>query len=260
MAFAMSICLTCVPANARDYLTQDAFVYIQEKSAAHDLVFMGTTHKQPAILDFIADLLPKLHTMGVTHLALEVASDQQALIDHYLDRGLGLADIHLHRAIDCPRYRHLFTILKGLTAAQRPKVVAVDLPPRLYDGPIDRDAHMAEQLEKTLQSGSKVKVLAILGSFHVMRQLQWQARVPNGHHTIRTLLKKRHPRLSMFSIAHILSQSGASCDFSRRLAPVDHSVAMDIDQSFDGWRLGLIDVLAIKPAPARQLLDGVIVH
>lgn len=257
---AMTLWTTAVPADAYEFPTQEARTYILQKGADHDIVFMGTTHRQPLILNFIADLLPWLHTAGITHLALEVAGDQQARIDHYLTCGKGLAAIELHQAIDCPRYRHLLTILRKLAPALRPQVVALDLPSDRYNGAIDRDTHMAAALDDLFKTDPEAKVLAILGTFHVLRQLRWVRRISNGHRAIRTMLSQQRPELSMFSVAHILSQTDPLCDFSSRISPVPGSLALDVDHVFDRWRLGLTECLAIQSSPTRHLLDGLIVH
>jgi hypothetical protein len=44
--------------------------YVIEKLKSHDIVFLGTRHKQPPILKFIADLILRLHDYGVTHIGL----------------------------------------------------------------------------------------------------------------------------------------------------------------------------------------------
>lgn len=261
LAVVMTFLATTIPANGYDsYVVRNTRAYVLEKVAQHDIVFMGTTHKQPTILDFIADLLPRLHAAGVTHIAVEVASDQQGLIERYLTSGYGLADIDIHPSIDCPRYRYLFDIIRKIPSVERPEVVAIDLPFQRYNDAVNRDACMAANLEKIISTHPKAKIFAILGTFHVLRQLNWSRRVPNGHVAIRSLLSQNNPQLSMFSMAHILSQSDASCDFSRRLGPVPGMVAVDMAPLFDRWQLGLTASLAIRPAPTRDLLDGVIVH
>jgi hypothetical protein len=55
-----------------------AQAYMRHQLSRNDLVLFGTTHKQPPILCLITDLLPELTLLGVTHLALEISSDQQA--------------------------------------------------------------------------------------------------------------------------------------------------------------------------------------
>jgi hypothetical protein len=58
-------------------LNHDPQSYILKKLKSHNIVFLGTKHKQPPILKFISDLIPRLHDSGVTHIGLEIESDQQ---------------------------------------------------------------------------------------------------------------------------------------------------------------------------------------
>ncbi len=57
--------------HGSDYQTYaDVELFILEKLKTHDIVFLGTTHKKPAILQLLSDLLPVLHEAGVTHIGL----------------------------------------------------------------------------------------------------------------------------------------------------------------------------------------------
>jgi hypothetical protein len=99
--------------HATYYNLQDPQVYILHKLKKNDIVFLGTRHKQAPILKFIQGLIPKLQNAHVTHIGLEIATDQQARIDHYIKTGNGLSDIKIHPVIDCPEYRNLFKVLQG---------------------------------------------------------------------------------------------------------------------------------------------------
>ncbi|MDB4303652.1 hypothetical protein N9934_02560 [Desulfosarcina sp.] len=55
--------------------------YLHSKLQQNDIVFLGTTHKKPEILSFIAELIPSLEGLGMFHLGLEIPSDQQEKID-----------------------------------------------------------------------------------------------------------------------------------------------------------------------------------
>ncbi len=239
---------------------QSAQAYILDKLHTHDIVFLGTTHKQPAILACIADLLPLLHAAGVTHLGLEIGADQQKRIDHYLTSGKGLADISLPAAIDCLPYRQLFKVLCSLPESSRPRVIAIDLPPARYGNGISRDEWMARTIGDSLAAHPQAKALMVLGSLHVLRKLEWQGRLTDQHAAIRTYLEQQQPELRMFSIVNIVSAKEPRCDFGRLLGPGPESTAVDLDARFEGWTLGLTRCIAIKPAPARELVDGVIVY
>ena len=82
--------------------------YIHSKLQQNDIVFLGTTHKKPEILNFIAELIPTLEKSGVSHVGLEIPSDQQEKIDVFMKTGDGLDDIDLHAQIDSQKYRQMF--------------------------------------------------------------------------------------------------------------------------------------------------------
>lgn len=237
-----------------------AQTYVLEKLCNNDLVFMGTTHQQPAILDLMAGLLPRLRGSGATHLALEIASDQQVHIDQYLSGQASMDEIVLHPAIDCPQYRHLLEILASLPDDQRPQVRAVDLPPALYGETMDRDQWIAARLMEIFQGQPCAKVLVELGSLHVLRVLNWRTRIMEKHRSIQSWLRTQHPGRSMFAIVNIVPEAEPACDFGRLLGPLPGIAALDVDSRFTGWRLGLTHCIAIEPAEPYDLVDGVIVY
>lgn len=251
---------TLPKAIAQQYPVSDARDYILDKLAGHDIVFAGTIHQQPLILQLMADLLPRLDENGVTHLALEIASDQQLSIDRFMQTGQGLDRIKLHNAIDCPNYRRLFQVLRGMDAGQRPRVVAIDLPTSQYAGDMTRNEYMARRLSAILQIQPEAKILSMLGGSHVLRKLKWQNRLFKGQSAIRTYLEKWRPALRMFSLVHIVDQVQEDCDFSRLLAPLNGTVALDLDQRFKGWRLGVTSCMALAPSHPYELVDGVIIY
>lgn len=248
------------PLNARTLSAQNVQSYINEKLDQHDIVFVGTIHRQPAILNQMAELIAHLPETGVTHLALEIASDQQAHIDEFLASGRGLAHIALHKPVDCSQYRNLFKILRRLQPDQRPGVLAIDLPGSQYGGATTRNQYMAGKLAAVVRTRPDAKVLTMLGSLHVLRHLKWHQRVNNGHLAVRTYLKQMVPGLKMFSVVHIVGTGENDCDFSRRLSHLPGTVAIDLDHRFKGWRLGITDCLAVRPSQPYELVDGVIIH
>lgn len=238
----------------------DARTYVIEKLRGNDIVFMGTTHRQPAILGLMGRLAPLLSEAGVTHLALEISSDQQERLDHFMTSGSGLKRIRLPGAIDCQAYRRLLAELHRLGPRRRPRVIAVDLPESAYAGPDTRDEHMARVLLETLQAVPGSKILAVLGSLHVLHRLHWKGRIAGGRQAVRTYLSGWRPDLRLFSVVHLIGGAAGASDFSRRFGPLAGMVALDVDACFKGWRLGITDCLAVRPAQPYDLVDGVIVH
>lgn len=246
--------------SGHEHLTRDVQAYVMEKLAGHDVVFMGTTHRQTPILELMVRMVPGFQKAGVTHLALEIASDQQEHLDRFLDTGAGMESIKLHDAIECPAYRRFLSTLQRLSPHQRPGVIAIDLPEVSYGGPICRDEYMAMTLAATLRSHPKAKILAMLGSMHVLRNLRWQDRVVGGHQAARTYLSRWRSDLNIFSMVNIIGRTAEVCDFSRHLGSLPGMVALDVDSCFNGWRLGITACLALRPAQPYELVDGVIVY
>jgi hypothetical protein len=211
-------------------------------------------------LEFISDLIPNLKESGVTHIGLGIASDQQNTINNFINTGAGFSDIQIHPQIDCPEYRNLFTVLKNLDPNQRPSPIAIDLPKSKYDESISRDEWMARSIAKILQKNPNAKMLLVVGNNHVLKKLDWQDHVPNQHRSIREYLSKKRSNLRIFSIGQIIGDSIYECDFRKKFSNLDGAVAADLDERFAGWKLGITQSLAIKPAEACELLDGVIVY
>jgi len=240
--------------------TREPRPFVLGKLEGNDLVFMGTTHRQPVILSFLEALLPSLRDHGVTHLALEIASDQQANLDGYLNGDNRLAAVKLHAAIECPGYRNLLKRLHSLPAGSRPVVKAIDLPPALYRLDLNRDQWMASRLIDILRPADNTKVLVVLGSTHILRTLPWQTRVAAGHPSIRATLQQNLPRLKIASIMNIVGSLEKECDFARAYGDGGAGMALDLDHRFGGWKLGPVQCMALKPMPAHELVEGIILH
>lgn len=261
LAMIMTLFIAGAPELGHEVSIYNAQPYVLDKLRTHQIVLMGTIHQKPQILDLTARLLPQLTSAGATHLALEVSSDQQRNIDRFLRTGMGLGDIQLHHAIDCPKYRWLFTILRMLPPGDRPEVVAIDLPPSRYSGPISRDAYMADGLAALLHAQPDAKVLAIVGSLHVLKKLDWLPRVTDRQPSIRSALAHRQPELNVFSVVNLVNEiKGASHDVGDLFTEQRGAAALDLDERFSQWRLGVTDCLAVRSSLAHELVDGLILH
>ncbi len=85
-----------LPQNSQtdDYnLNYHPHSYVLKKLKTHNIVLLGTRHKQPAIINFISEIITVLHDSGVTHIGLEIASDQQGKIDQFINTGLDLTGL-----------------------------------------------------------------------------------------------------------------------------------------------------------------------
>jgi uncharacterized iron-regulated protein len=159
--------------NFAEYnIHHDSQSYVLSKLKSHDIVFLGTRHQQPPILEFISDLIPKLKESGVTHIGLEIASDQQDNINKFINIGNGLSDIQIHQQIDCPEYRNLFTVLRNIDPNKRSAPIALDLPKSKYTESISRDEWMAKSIERIFKKNPNAKMLIIIGSNHILKKIR----------------------------------------------------------------------------------------
>ena len=227
--------------------------YIHAKLQQNDIVFLGTRHKRLKILRFIADLIPSLKGVGVTHIGLEIPSDQQERIDNYMQTGSDLNSILLHRQIDTPEYRNLFKVLRDSGA---PVPVAIDLPYKRQGGSISRDEWMSRSLLELLPG----KILVVVGNLHILKKLEWKDQVPNKHLSVRQYIQQAMPSTRMWSVGQLIDQDPDTCDFTQVLGQAPGTVAVDLDEMVRGWKLGFTATMAILPAEPFELVDGVIVY
>ena len=87
----------------------------------------------------------------------------------------------------------------------------------------------------------------------------------NFHNTVKPIslmeyLVKLVPDLSMVSIGQVMDDSVYEDDFRREFGHIDGVVAIDVDEHYAGWKLGIVESMAIKPAEVWELLDGIIVY
>ena len=50
------------------------------------------------------------------------------------------------------------------------------------------------------------------------------------------------------------------CDFTRKFSSLPGAVALDLDDGYRGWQMGLTAAIAIVPAECFELVDGLIVY
>jgi len=247
--------------SGSDYkVNTNAQSYIFEKLKTHHIVFLGTTHRKPAIFQFLLELIPALHDAGVTHIGLEIAFDQQAKIDNFIQTGKKLTDIQIHPRIDCPEYRNLLIKLATIDPNIRPKIIALDLPTSKYRVKTSRNKWMAGSIMQVFHKNPKAKMLVVVGNLHVLKVLNWQDRVPNKYKSIYGYLKSMIPEFRIFSISQLIDENPKECDFTDVFGPVDGSVVIDCDRRFDGWKFGIASIIAIKPTETCDLVDGIIVY
>lgn len=227
--------------------------FVLEKAARHDVLLLGTTHRSPQILTFLADLVPQSIDAGITHVGLEIGSDQQANIDRFIETGDSLSSVHIFPGIDCPPYRKLLEELRSTPL----KPVALDLPKTLWNRGYTRDQWMAERIRDTFNLQPGAKFLVVVGNFHVLKQVQWEN--PDiSDRFIPWHLSEHLPELKIYSIAECVESSDISCNVPKSV--LKHSKPVGFETKAMDRPIWLTRYLAAKPLSARLAVDAVIVH
>ena len=135
------------------------------------------------------------------------------------------------------------------------KVISVEKPFSIdienLDVPI-----IAESIASVFNSNPNAEMLAIVGNNHILKKLDWQDHVIDKHGSIRQYLSKNRGGFKIFSIGQLIGESVYEIYFWRESGPIDGAVAVDSGERFAGWKLGIGQSVAIKPAKMWELLDG----
>ena len=251
--------LTAQALHAGEYYT-DPISYVIEKFGTNDIVFLGTSHQKPPILNFISNLIPKLNEAGVSHICLEAPSDQQDNIDNYIRTGDGLSDIEIWSPIDCSEYRGIIKTIRQLPHDKKVIPVAIDLPRSMFEEDISRDEYMAQEISGLLKNEACKKVMVVLGNLHILKKLDWEVHITSEHQAIREYLTSTNPEIKMFSIAQVIDGNPEQCDFTKKFSALPGTAAFDCSERFKDWKLGVLAPIAIKETEACDAFDGVIVY
>ena len=238
----------------------DPSSYILEKLKISDVVLLGTKHKQKRILDFISGILPRLHEVGVSHIGLEIPSDQQPYIDHYMECGTGINNIKLHHTIDCPEYRDLLKAIRKSRGINVFKPVALDLPPSLYESHWNRDEYMALSICNILDKYPDSKLLVVVGNLHALKNIAWDENVPNKYGVIRSYLFECAPDLKVFSICQCINgapnQNYLSDDFTINVT----KAAFDCIETFSNYKMDILETVSVRQMEPYEITDGVVIY
>jgi hypothetical protein len=162
-----------------------------------------------------------------------------------------------HPQIDHPEYRHILHLLREFGG---PVPVAIDSPYSEHGGKISRDEWMARTLLEVFQKEPSAKILVIVGGLHIFKKLEWEKYVPNKNKSIREYILRDRPSTRMWSVGQMIDGNPNRCDFTREFSSLPGAVALDLDDRYRGWQMGMTANIAIVPAECFELVDGLIVY
>lgn len=134
------------------------------------ITIIGENHKRVESVELFQNLVSEViqHHQCVV-IGLEIASDQQAILDAVMQGRASSNEVALWPAIDYPSYRLMLDNFAALKRqGQCIKVIAIDSGP---NNTVDRDLWMALSLA---EQAADSPVLVLLGALHTLKRVNWK--------------------------------------------------------------------------------------
>lgn len=250
---AILFILLIAPLPSRPDSPVEPIPFVLDKAGENDVILFGTTHKQDEILDLLAELIPQLTSVGITHVGLEIAADQQSAVDNYRVSGKGLDEIQVLPTIDCTRYRRLLQVIRRTPLTP----VAIDLPASKRNIIGTRDEWMARSIVRILNRDGKAKIFVVVGGIHTLKQVEW--RVNKSDHVIRSYLKEMRPGVKAYTIYSCIGCEADEPTFRRILGVASGGFALEtngLDLPFEK----LNNLLNAGPLNLQDAVDAVLIY
>ncbi len=175
-ALFLLLCVLSVSGAAQDreeYLSYaerigvDPAGYLAEKALQKRLVLIGSRHRNPTIHHLMIRFLPDIVAKGgINTVFVEIPSDQQETIDHFLKGSAPVDEISISEVIASSTYHEVLLKVRELGLA----IIAIDKPQGI---PGSRDAWMARHIEDYFQTHPASRAMAVAGAMHVLKGIQW---------------------------------------------------------------------------------------
>lgn len=179
----------------------DPLSFVQQALSQHQIVFLGDIHPiaEPKLL--VAQLIRGQNSQySIDLLALEVASEQQEWIDHYLASqpedtsillkhprtlrshwGVSLEYLGIYRAVYHWNAKHPAHRVHILAADLRGWPIAPLTEHMATGGFVNRDVWMAQGFEKVVREHPEWRVLIFMGGYHGLKEIGGEVRLGRVH-------------------------------------------------------------------------------
>lgn len=189
LLFFMGILFFSFPA----YSTE-AHEWIVKGLEPHSITIIGERHKRTESIQFFQELISRyLQQDKCLSVALEIASNQQAILDEIVEDRATVADIEIPPMIDHPSFRSLIDDLVRMKRRSNClKLIAIDGGMGLS---VNRDEWMAEKLAKQI---SKTPILALLGNLHTLKKVDWKTPMSKAFPYVAEILVSQGHRIKTY--------------------------------------------------------------
>ena len=162
-----------------------SYAPIIEQIKPNTITIIGESHKKIESIELFKSLvLDTIKHYQCVVIGLEIASDQQTILDAVMQGRASVNEIALWPAVDYPPYRRMIeSFAEFKRQGQCIKVVAIDSG---LDNNIDRDLWMALSLAEQV---GDAPILVLLGALHTLKRVNWNNRT--GRPSVAEILTAR---------------------------------------------------------------------
>ncbi len=233
------IVLLPVPLVAGDYSS------IVNQLKPNTFTIIGETHKHPESLTFfqllISDHLKQNKCLTV---GLEIASNQQLIIDKIKQGRAVVSDIVIPPMIDHPAFRKMINDLVKLQQKHEClKLIAIDAG---NDIDLDRDKWMAINLAETI---GETPILVLLGGLHILKRVDWDLSMTKGSPSVSEILFSKGYNIKTYPQIW----TDKTCDEKNRFIKSDKAESLDL---LNDHFISMLNAFAYKNA--ADVVDGIL--
>jgi hypothetical protein len=221
----------------------EAHKRVVEGLEPRSITIIGEHHKRPESIQLFQYIISRyLRQDKCLVVALEIASNQQAILDEIVAGKSTVSDIEIPPMIDHPPFRVLINDLAKMARRNHClKVIAIDAG---LDLGIRRDEWMAEILGEQL---SQVPILALLGNLHTLKKVEWKFTKASPY--VAEILASLNHRIQTYPQAWL----DKTCSVYSQLIPSNRKEAVEIINN------NLISLLnATEYETVKNVVDGVV--
>ncbi len=225
--------------------SSDAYKSIHDGIVPNSITIIGESHRRPETVKFFESLITEyLQHNKCLIIALEVASNQQTVIDKVIQGKAVVADIEISSIIDHTPFRSFISdmieIRKHNDCLQ---IIAID-------GWVGIDTTRDEWMSKILnERSSHTPVLALLGNLHTLKKVNWNQEMTQGSPSVAKILTSQGRNVKTYPQMWI----DRACNNRNQFIAADALEALDLLNS------KLISLLnAFDSEVATDSIDGII--
>jgi len=225
--------------------SENSYSRILEGITPNSITIIGETHKRPEAIQFFRSLITAyLQQNKCLTIALEIASNQQSLLNEIMQGKATVTDIEIAPAIDHPPFRTLINDLAEMRNHHNClKLIAIDAGLELKT---NRDEWMAIKLAEQV---GQAPILALLGSLHTLKKVEWNPTMTKKEPYVAEILASEGHDIKTYP-QHWTERT---CNTRNRLIPVDQPEAVKL---LNNKLFALLN--ASKPKAAINIIDGII--